>query len=205
MHKKTQRDFTKLEPALQAKLLKASIVPRPIAWITSLNEDDTINLAPFSYFNMVADNILMVSFIPTQNGYKDTLDNILRTKEAVINASTLEMIHQVNDSSKTYEKNESEADLLNIKLVDSLKIKTPSVEDAKINLEVKLLEHIPITDSLGNKKSDMLLLEVIHASFDKDIINEEKDYIDISKLAPISRLAGPDFGTTQIEKNVKRI
>ena len=204
MKNKIIKDFALLDLKQRSKLIKGSIVPRPIAWISTLNENGSTNLAPFSYFNVVADNILSVSFLPGASHNKDTLRNILRNKEAVINTATLDLVDLMNESSLSYKPEESEAELLNITMGSSQRIKTPSIKDAKINLEVKLLQHIPIKDSKDTHKSDMVLLEVISASFDPEILDTVHNYIIIDKLEPISRLSGPYFGTTKQLDGIKR-
>lgn len=204
MASKIQLDFQSLNIKERSKIVKSAVSPRPVAWITTLNENGTINLAPFSFFNVVANNMLSVSFISADDKYPDTLHNILRNREAVVNIVSLEMLDLLHESSFPYEREMSETDILNIPLDKNTTITTPSVQLSKVSFETSLNQHIPVYDSLGFKQSDLIILEISGVSIDESIYNKEKNYIDFNKLNPVTRLGGHEYGISKVYKTIKR-
>lgn len=197
--KKYNFDFDYLKEKEQARIVKASVIPRPIAWITTLNETGSVNVAPFSYFTAISSTLLAVSFQKSNNIKKDTLLNILRTKEAVIHIVDKSILNEMDESSRNFKRNESEVDNLKLKLEDSLKIKTPSLENTLLRLEVKLNSVVPLMD-YNNKKeeADLLILRVVAATVKEEIYDFENNYILADKLKPVARLAGADYGEVKI-------
>lgn len=199
------RDFDLLDQKEQGKLLKGSIVPRPIAWITTSNEDNLINLAPFSYFNMVNSSTVMVSFRRFGNRKKDTANNILLKKEAVINIADDTLIKELDDSSIELDSNVSELTLNSLNLINSTKVSVPGILEAPIKLEVILLNHLELMNYDNSVvESDLMILRVVGASFNDEVIDQDKNYVLLDKLNPISRLGGPDYGKTILDKKYKR-
>ena len=125
---------------------KSIVFPRPIGWISSISKNGIANLAPYSYFNSVADEPPQVMFC--SNGstaygkYKDSLSNILSTKEFVVNFVTSTLRNQMNISSKDFKPDEDEFFFSNLKKKKSKLVKAPSVKDSPANLECKLIETI---------------------------------------------------------------
>ena len=188
--------FKDLNAKERAKIIKGSVIPRPIAWISSLNENGSTNLAPFSYFSMLNSSLMSVSFIRLNGIKKDTARNILRTGEAVVHIADRSLIYALDLSSKPLAPDESEVDLTGLTLTASSAIQTPGIEEAKIRLEVTLHKHIELENFAGDEiESDLLLLRVVAAQIRADIYNEEKNYIDHNLLDPLSRLGGPYFAT----------
>ena len=199
------RDFDLLDQKEQGKLLKGSIVPRPIAWITTSNEDNLINLAPFSYFNMVNSSTVMVSFRRFGSRKKDTANNILLKKEAVINIADNTLIKELDDSSIELDSNVSELTLNSLNLINSTKVSVPGILEAPIKLEVILLNHLELMNYDNSVvESDLMILRVVGASFNDEVIDQDKNYVLLDKLNPISRLGGPDYGKTILDKKYKR-
>ncbi|BAK31143.1 flavin reductase family protein [Erysipelothrix rhusiopathiae] len=123
------------------KFLTGSVVPRPIAWITTRNSDESINLAPFSYFSLVATEVPIVSVAINRNKgkLKDTSKNLLQTRECVIHIANHEFVEAMNASSMTLPYGESEVSKLNLETQSSVMIETPSLKDVKIKLETVLV------------------------------------------------------------------
>ena len=103
MSKTLFKNYEDLKPMEQNKLTTGSITPRPIAWVSTINDNDTINLAPFSFFSVIARDVLSISFTRKKGQMKDTLINILRTKEAVVNTASIPHLDLVNTSSEELE------------------------------------------------------------------------------------------------------
>lgn len=90
--------------------MKGSVIPRPIAWITTLNEIASVNLAPFSFFNVISPTLLAVSFQKTNDKQKDTFLNLVREKEAVIHIVDESLLEVMDQTSASLAVNESEVD-----------------------------------------------------------------------------------------------
>lgn len=174
------------------KFLIGSIIPRPIALITSLSEDNILNLAPFSYFNIVTSNppIVAVAFQRKEGQFKDTTRNILEKKEAVIHIVDDENVGEANKTAANLEADESEFDLTNFTLVDSDKVAIPALKESKIRFEVKLHQYVPVVNE-GVETADLLLLKIEQYHIADEIYHEGR--IDPDGLAAVSRLAGHDY------------
>lgn len=196
---KINLDFDFLDEKTRSKILKGSVIPRPIAWITSLNSDGSINLAPFSFFNVISPSLLVVSFQKNMNKEKDTFINLVREKEGVIHIVDESLMERMDKTSLPLEPNQSEFDLLDLNLNPSLKIKTPGIKQALIGLEVKLEKTIQLQD-YENKHTDahLMILRVVAARLDPSIYDKEKAYILADKLKPLARLGGSDYGGIKI-------
>ena len=113
---------------------KSLIFPRPIGWISSVNKNGVANLAPYSYFNAVTDEPPQIMFCSngssTHGKYKDSLSNILHTKEFVVNFVTTLTRNQMNISSRDFKPDEDEFLLSNLKKKKSKLVKAPSVRDS---------------------------------------------------------------------------
>lgn len=191
---KHKLDFNNLSSKDRGKIVKGSVIPRPIAWITSLNVDGSVNLAPFSYFTVLSSTLLAVSFQKTKREKKDTLVNIMREKEAVVHIVDKSLISQMDLSAKPLARNVSEVDLVNLDLEPSLKVKTPGLSKALIRLEVEFVSSHPLMD-YNNKEeeADFVILRVIGAVLNEKVYDSENKYILAENLHPVARLAGVDY------------
>ena len=175
------------------KLLIGSIVPRPIALITTLSDAAVLNIAPFSYFNIVSSNPPIVSVsIQRKNGIlKDTARHLLTQSEAVVHLVGIENVEEANKTSANLEADVSELSLTEFTTLSSTMIKTPGLAQAKIRVETTLFQHVPIKQ--GHViTSDLFLLEIQAYHLDEEVYESGK--INLEKLAPVSRLAGNDYG-----------
>ena len=120
-----------IDPAKQSfkdnhKLMIGSIVPRPIAFVSTKSTDGILNLAPFSYFNGVCSNPPTIMFAPARRGYdgltKDTLNNIQDTNEFVVNIVSEDFVKPMVACATDYEKDVDEFEISNLTPVDSLKV-----------------------------------------------------------------------------------
>lgn len=187
-------DFDQISNKLRKKLVQGSVIPRPIAWITTLNEDGSVNLAPFSYFNMFSETTLGISFQKNGLEHKDSYENLIREKQAILHIPHLEVLEAMDLSSIPLAKNDSELTRLHLKTSSSNKVETPQLEIAKISMEVKFIEEIAIKD-YDNQRDEaaLVLVKVIAIWVDESIFDQEKQYILADKLNPIARLAGPHY------------
>ena len=170
------------------KLLSGSIVPRPIAWVTSQNLEGLVNVAPFSFFNVASSNppLLSISF----TGNKDSLNNLLTTKEAVVHLVNEDNVELMNQTAAPLAEHISEAEEFSLELVPSQKVQVPSLKESNVRLETKLYHHLPLGGS-----GHLVLLEVVNFSFAEELLDEENFHVNLNKLKPVGRLAGDDYST----------
>ena len=197
----------KLSKKQQYKFLSGSIIPRPIAWITTLTADGkTVNLAPFSFFSGVSNELPLLSIaILRQNGeMKDSARNLLATKEAVIHIVDKSLIHVMNQTSRSLAPDQSEVELTNLTLEPSLSVQVPGISEAKIRFETTLHQYVPIKNQQDQIVTDLFILAVSDFHFSESVFDQKNDYILTEKLLPVARLAGNKYATLADEYTVKR-
>lgn len=175
------------------KFLIGSIIPRPIALITSISEDAVLNIAPFSYFNIVTSNppIVSVSLQRKNDKLRDTARNLLENKEAVIHVVDVDNVDDANETAASLKPDESELDQTNFTIMPSKTVVVPSLKETKIRFEVELYEHVLIENE-GEPAADLMLLKINQYHIDDDLYHEGR--IDPVGLGAVSRLAGHDYG-----------
>ncbi len=160
------------------EVLTKLVVPRPIAWVSSLSAEGITNLAPFSFYNAVCDEppVVLISISRREDGRrKDTARNILETKEFVINFVSEEFLELVEESSEDFPPEVSEFEALHVERVGSIKVKVPRVAKAKAWLECVLLKHEELFDY------DLIFGRVVFAGAKS---------LDYRVLKPLGRLSG---------------
>ncbi len=192
--------FTHLTPSdLTAgdvyKLMIGCIVPRPIAWISTVNADGRGNLAPFSYFNGVASRppVISISFSyhPERPEHrKDTLRNIYASEEFVVNVVSEPNERLMHASSEDFPPDTDESTELGLRMVPSAKVRPPSVADSPIRLECRLYGSHQV--GAGPGSATLVLGEVLNIAVRRDLINERL-HIDHASLQAIGRLAGNNY------------
>ena len=184
---------------------KSLIFPRPIGWISSINKNGVANLAPYSYFNAVADEPPQVMFCSngssTYGKYKDSLSNILTTKEFVVNFATSTSRNQMNTSSREFKPDEDEFILSNLKKKKSRLVKAPSVKDSPVNLECKLVKTIKLKSN-SKKISTMIIGEVIGIFINNKFIKNNR--VDSVAMRYIARMGYSEYTTISSKFNLKR-
>ncbi|MFS0613335.1 flavin reductase family protein [Lederbergia ruris] len=185
------------------KFLTGSIIPRPIAFVTTLSEAGVLNGAPFSYFNIVSSNppLISLSIQRSEGRQKDTAKNILGKKEFVVHIVDEQNVEKVNQTAASLPPNESEIDLAGFTRVKSSKITVPGVQQAKIRMECQLEQALELGghDAPG---CDLIIGKVIHFHIEDEIYQNGR--IDPLGLAAVSRLAGAHYvklgSTFEIER-----
>ena len=199
-----QFDPQEIEQTATYKLLTGAVIPRPIGWISSISEDGILNLAPFSYFNAVGDDPphVMFSTVRSKNGNKDTLNNVLATKQFVVNMVTEDLLEQMNLTSQPIPPNESEFELAGLTPVASVKIKPPRVKECKITMECELVHHY----SLENSKSGgatIVIGRIVLFHIDESVLLDNYK-INLETYKPIARLAGSNYSKLGEIVSIKR-
>lgn len=165
-------------------LLTALVVPRPIAWVSSVSADGVGNLAPHSFFTVVSASPPMVAF--TSVGAKDTLANVEATGEFVVNLASEPLLDQVNRSSAPYPPHRDEADEIDIAMEPSAVVSPPHVAASPAALECRLERTLPLGDST------LVIGEVLAFSIREDCLVDGRPASAL--LRPLSRLGGDEWG-----------
>jgi flavin reductase (DIM6/NTAB) family NADH-FMN oxidoreductase RutF len=177
-------------------LVNSLVVPRPIAWLSTQNQDGVGNLAPFSYFNVVSSSppILMVSFSP--KGKKDSLANIKESGEFVVNVATHDLRHPMVASAADVDHTIDEADLLGLPTAASVAVAPPRLADASAAMECRLYDVIPVFGST------IVLGQVVHVHVNDDVIRDGRVVAEL--LCPVSRLGGSLYATVTSTYKIAR-
>lgn len=180
-----------LTPQQAYKLLTGVIVPRPIAWVSTMSAGGATNLAPFSYFTSVSNKPPMVGINIGQEygGRKDTARNILETEEFVVNVAGWQQLEDLHASADHHPPETSEIDLLGLKTEASMHIKVPRIANAPVQMECKFHQMIPF----GTGGSEFYVGEVVAFHFREDIIDTEALRVNSVAIEPICRLGGPFY------------
>lgn len=174
------------------KLLISSVVPRPIAWISSQDAEGRLNLAPFSYFQAVCPEppTLVVSVGRRSDGaWKDTALNALATAEFVVNIVSLELAEQMNLTSGDYPHEMSEFELAGLTPAPSHRVRPPRVAEAAISLECRLAQALTLGPTPG---TNLLLLGEVLAFYVRDDLYVD-GRVDFERLQPLGRLGGNQY------------
>lgn len=174
------------------KFLIGSVLPRPIALVSTISTREVVNLAPFSYFNIVSANPPILSLaIQRQGGeLKDTARNLLANGSAVIHVVDQDNLTDVNQTAGNVPSDVSELAYTHFTTVPSLTTIAPGINESNIRFETELLERVAI-EHKGVATADLFLLKVKQYHINGSLYHDGK--IDSEKLGPISRLAGNDY------------
>lgn len=161
------------------------VVPRPIGWISSLGPDGVVNLAPYSYFNLIASQPPFVMF--SSNTRKHTQNYSQSGGEFVFNLATYDLRTEMNISGGDYPEGVSEPDLAKLAMAPSRFVKPPRVARSPIALECIYTQTVPLVNRNGNKqKYEVVFGEVVNVHIDDAVI--VNGMIDMSRIRPIARL-----------------
>ena len=178
------------------KLMIGSIVPRPIAFVSSVNAKGNRNLAPFSFFNGVCSNpptVLFSTVIRKDGTHKDTLNNVEATKEFVVNIVSEDIAQQMNIASGEYPPDVDEFIKSGLTPVPSDVVKPPRVKESMVSMECKLSQFVRIGNGPGGGCTvfgEIVRIHVVDELFDNF-------RIDADKLRAIGRMGGPAYTRTR--------
>jgi len=181
------------------QLLLTAVSPRPIAWASTVSEDGVPNLAPFSFFNVFSANPPILIFSPARrvrnNTSKHTLDNVLNTKEVVINMISYDLVYQASLSSTDYDEGVNEFDKCGLTMLESDLVKPFRVAESPVQLECKVSEVIALGDEGG--AGNLVICELVKMHIVDEVMNEE-GHIDQYKLDIVSRAGGSFYSRAQL-------
>ena len=178
-----------LDPETAYRLITGVVVPRPIAWVTSLSATGVLNLAPFSAFMFVAPKppMLAISVGRKGNIYKDTAQNILNNEQYVVHIADSSLMNAVHESSTEHPPDVSEVDELGLATLPGERIKVPRLAAAPIAMECRFRQCL----EFGETRSRLIVGEVLLFHIRDGLLNNGK--IETEALDPIARIAGPRY------------
>jgi flavin reductase (DIM6/NTAB) family NADH-FMN oxidoreductase RutF len=191
------------------KLLIGSIIPRPIALVTTLSHEGVLNAAPFSYFSIIASHppLISISVQRKQRVMKDTARNAIEKGSFVVHITDESMIQKVNETAANLAPNESEVERAGFTPIASEVIDVPGLQEAKIRMECLLERAIELGGSVGEDGElqpacDLLIGRVVRFHFAEEVY--EQGHINPDKLNPLSRLAGNDYAVLGTRISLER-
>ncbi len=191
------------------KLMIGSIVPRPIAFVSTIDAQGVRNLAPFSYFTAVSADPPVIVFCPSvreadeQRGIantKDTLRNIIATREFVVNIVSEDFAEQMNQCAAQVRAEVDEFELSGLTPIASELVKPPRVGESAVHMECRLKQVVEVSDKPGG--GSLVLGEVLRFHIREDVLDGHR--IDPAKLRAIGRMGGPTYVRTQDRFHMER-
>jgi flavin reductase (DIM6/NTAB) family NADH-FMN oxidoreductase RutF len=176
------------------RLLTAVVVPRPIAWVSTVSDAGVVNLAPHSFYTVACARPPIVQF--TSVGRKDTLRNVLATGEFVVNLASAPLLDQVNNSAARFGPETSEVEALGIATEPSLSVRPPRVTASPVSIECTLHS----TNELGNSTvvlGDVRMISVVDAA----LVDGHPEF---TLLEPLARLGKEEWALRPEVISVRR-
>ncbi|MEO1192638.1 MAG: flavin reductase family protein [Pseudomonadota bacterium] len=180
---------------------KACVVPRPIGWITSQDAQGRVNLAPYSFFNAVADDPPQVVFASngtkpamegrSEEGPKDSVANVEETGAFVANLATWDLRWEMVKTSAPLAHGEEEAAFAGLELLPSRLVAPPRVAAAPIHLECRLIQVVDLPCGTPGHRNALVIGEVVGIHIDDGLLVEGR--VDLTKAKPIARLGYLDY------------
>jgi flavin reductase (DIM6/NTAB) family NADH-FMN oxidoreductase RutF len=180
------------------KLMIGSIVPRPIAWVSTISPDGVPNLAPFSFFTGVCSNPPTVVFCPgireVDRAQKDTLNNVQTTGVFIINFVSESLAAAMNSTAVEAPPEVNEFERAGLASEPGMVVPVPRVAASLIHYECRLQQIIPISAEPGG--GNLVIGTVVHMHF-ADSVYREGNRIDLGEYQPVGRLAGASYCRVQ--------
>ncbi|WP_116202324.1 flavin reductase family protein [Amycolatopsis circi] len=182
-----RKDFdpAQLAPNAFYHLMTATVVPRPIAWVSSTSRAGVDNLAPHSFFTVASAAPAVLQF--TSVGRKDTLRNVEATRQFVVNLAPEPLFEQINATGADFPPEMSEFDEAGLTREPSLKVRPPRVAESPVAFECEL------HSTVGFGRSTVVFGRVVHLAVNEDVLDGDHPMID--RLRPLSRLGRDEWGT----------
>ena len=174
---------------------KSCVAPRPIAWVTSIHPNGTINLAPFSFFNALASDppMVMIAFTGyhAHGGEKDTLHNIKASGEFVVNMVPLELKDAMNVTSGPHAHEVNELELAGLTAEAAALVKPPRVREAPLHLECAYFQEIVLPCTLANSINSTIIGKVLGVHIRDEVLQD--GLIDLNRIKPLARLGYQEY------------
>jgi flavin reductase (DIM6/NTAB) family NADH-FMN oxidoreductase RutF len=197
-------DFAALSPRNAYQWMTSTILPRPIAWVSTISPDGKTNLAPFSFFQGITANPPTLMFVPVNNregGKKDTVRNIELVPEFVVNLVPHALAAAMNDTAALLPYGESEFSRFGVASAPSVRVKPPRVAESPVAYECVLDQIVHI--GTGPLAANVVFGRIVTAHIRDDVIGPG-GLPDSAKLDLVGRLGGEDYTTTRETFNLVR-
>lgn len=187
-------DPTTVAPQINYRILVGAVVPRPIAFVSTISPEGVRNLAPFSFFNVVCGDPPVICFSPIwRNPPKDTIVNIRATGEFVVNIVSEDFADRMNICSGEYPSSVDEFSLSGLTPVDSVVVRPPRVKESHVNMECRLMQIVDV--SARPMGGSLVIGEVVRFHVDDAVIEDFR--IDADKLGAVGRMSGSEYARTR--------
>lgn len=199
-----QLDFSSLRPRDAYAWMISTILPRPIAWVSTVSIEGKTNLAPFSFFQGVTANPPTLMFVPvnTRDGAKkDTVRNLEQVPEFVVNLVSFSLAEKMNATSTMLPYGESEFDAFGVAATPSQRVRPPRVADAPVAFECTLERFVYLGE--GPLAANVVFGR-IHVAHVADYVLSPEGLPDPAKLDLIGRMGGETFTRTRERFDLKR-
>ena len=185
-----QLDPAQLDEGTVHNLLKACVVPRPIAWVSTLGPNGIVNAAPFSCFTFLATRPPMLGLSIERRGTakKDTLVNLERSGDFVVNLVTEDLAEAVNATAAPYPAEVSELAAVELHAVASDRVQSPRIAESPLSLECRVERILELGESRHSLVIGTVVMFHIQDAYSRD------GGIDVAALKPLARLAGDQYG-----------
>ncbi len=184
-------DAVKNNHGLPLDPIKAIVVPRPIAWVSSLSEAGVANLAPYSFFNIFSDSPTYIAF--GSGGVKDSLRNIQATKEFALSLVTHDLREAMNASSANVGPHVDEFELARLTKAPCQFIKAPRVAESPVCLECRLFNVVDLPDDEGRVGNFLVIGRVLGVHIDDRFV--ENGRVNTASMQPVARLGYSEYAT----------
>lgn len=187
-------DFTRLAPRDAYKVMIGTIVPRPIAWVTTISPDGVVNAAPFSFFNCLsADPPILALGIENHADMrmKDTAENIRVTEQFTVNIVDMKTVEAMNVTAVSFPPGQDEIAAAGLTALPGVAVGCPYIAEAPVALECRRY----MTLSVGRSR-EIVLGEVLHLHMRSDLVNERL-HVDQAGLDAVGRMGGHAYASTR--------
>jgi flavin reductase (DIM6/NTAB) family NADH-FMN oxidoreductase RutF len=197
-------DFATLPPKDRYRLLIGSVVPRPIALVTTRDEKGVPNAAPFSFFNCFSHDPAIVALgmeLRAEGGLKDTVRIIRATREFVVNLVSEEIAERMNICAVDFPEGMNELTEADLTAVPASVVKPPRIKESPVNMECKLIEELRFGE---DGKRSIVLGEVLRFHIHDEVLTP-RGHIDLNQMKPVGRLAGSGYIRLSDRFDIKRM
>lgn len=184
-------DLDALEPGIRYKLLTATVIPRPVAWVTTLGEGGQVNAAPYSFFNVFGQDpaLIVLGLEHRKDGtLKDTTANIRRTGEFVVNIASPDLLDEMVGTATAYPEAVSEPEALGLALESSAKVAPPRLAAAPISIECVQLQTLNFS-----AERDLVIGRAVAMAARDGLIDAETWRVEWQGDYPVARLFGERY------------
>lgn len=187
-------DFAQMSAKDTYKLVVSTIVPRPIAWVVSQDAEANLNAAPFSFFNAMSGTppILVLGIgSRDEGGPKDTLRNILQTRQFVINLVNEDMARQMNITATPFAYGVNELEKAGLGTTPSLHVSPPRIAASPVSFECELMQAVPVSET-----NTLIIARALSCHIeDRYMLDIEKCYVNTPELKLVGRMHGAGWYT----------